>query len=226
MHSRLIRIDGAPDGTCRDTIALAHMVLTSIDALAATSEEACTEPILIPPVRTSKPPVTGIGDEEVERQWGRDRAVTRGGIHPDAQWLELVPEDKTRLGIESVGSVDITEGDALPRVVDVDTTRPVTVAPEEAEASLRDGGPCRHTEGLFLGRPCRQVGEVRLINGSEGCHIESQATIDTEGHLIRLPQTQGDTRLGSCLCGREEKATTDDDRSNKSVVLSSTRQYH
>ena len=67
VHSRLIRINRAPDGTCRDAIALAHVVLTSIDALAATSEEACTEPILIPPVGTSKPPVTGIGDEEVER---------------------------------------------------------------------------------------------------------------------------------------------------------------
>ena len=67
MHSLLIRIDGAPDGTCRDTVALAHVVLTSIDTLAATSEEACTEPILIPPVGTSKPPVTGIRDEEVER---------------------------------------------------------------------------------------------------------------------------------------------------------------
>ena len=201
MHGRLIRIDGAPDGTCRNAIALAHMVLTSIDTLAATSEEACTEPILISPVRTSKAPVTGIGDEEVERQWGRDGAVARRGIHPDAQRLELVPEDKTRLRTEGVGCVDITEGDALPRVVDINASRPVAIAAEEAEASLCDGGPSRHTEGLFLGRPCWQVGEVGLIDGREGCRIEGQATIDTEGHLVRLAETQGDTRLGSCLCG-------------------------
>ena len=226
MHSRLIRIDGAPDGTCREAIALAHMVLTSIDALAATSEEACAEPILIPPVGTSKPPVTSIGDEEVEGQWGRDGAVTRGGIHPDAQRLELMPEDEARLRTEGVGCVDITEGDALTRVVDIDTSRPVAIAAEEAEASLCDGGPSRHTEGLFLGRPCWEVGEVGLIDGREGCHIEGQATIDTEGHLVRLTETQGDTRLGSCLCGREEEATRYDDRSDKRVVLSSIRRCH
>ena len=153
MHGSLIGIDRAPDGTCREAITLAHVVLTSIDTLAATSEEACTEPILIPPVRTSKSPVTGIGDEEVERQWGRDRAVTRRGIHPDTHRLELVPEDEARLRTEGIGCVDITEGDALPRVVDIDTSRPVAIAAEEAEASLCDGGPSRHTEGLFLGRP-------------------------------------------------------------------------
>ena len=226
MHSRLIGIDRAPDGTCREAITLAHVVLTSIDALAATSEEARTEPILIPPVGTSKPPVTGIGDEEVERQWGRDRAVTRRGIHPDAQRLELVPEYEARLRTEGVGCVDITEGDALPRVVDINASRPVAIAAEEAEASLCDGGPSRHTEGLFLGRPCWQVGEVGLIDRSEGCHIEGQATIDTEGHLVRLTETQGDTRLGSCLCGREEEATSYDDRSDKRVVLSSIRRCH
>ena len=67
---------------------------------------------------------------------GRDRAVTRGGIHPDAQRLELVPEDKTRLRTKGIGCVDITEGDALPRVVDVNASRPVAIAAEEAEASL------------------------------------------------------------------------------------------
>ena len=112
-----------------------------------------------------------------------------------------MPEDKARLRTEGVGCVDITEGDALPRVVDIDTSRPVAIAPEEAKASLCDGGPCRHTERLFLGRPCRQVGEVGLINGSKGCCIEGQATVDTEGDLVRLTETQGDTRLGSCLCG-------------------------
>ena len=46
-------VDGAIDGTHGDTIALTQMILTGLDTLTATAEDACTEPVLIAPMCTS-----------------------------------------------------------------------------------------------------------------------------------------------------------------------------
>ena len=53
MQGMLRCVDGAIDGTHGDTIALTQMILTGLDTLTATAEDACTEPVLISPMCTS-----------------------------------------------------------------------------------------------------------------------------------------------------------------------------
>ena len=110
-------------------------------------------------------------------------------------------------GIEGVGSVDIAEGDPLTGVVDIHTSRPLTIAGEDSKAGLRDRGTPCHTEGLYAPATCCRaggVGEVGLIDRGEGCHIEGDTPIDTKGNVLGLTEAKTYSRLGGDFWGREE----------------------
>ena len=53
MQGMLRCVDGSIDGTHGDTIALAQMILSGLDTLTATAEDAGTEPVLIAPMCAS-----------------------------------------------------------------------------------------------------------------------------------------------------------------------------
>ena len=181
---------------------------------------------MLSPMRSSDPPMTAVGDKEVQGQRAGHRVVTSRGIHPEAQRLELVTNDDIRAGIEVIGCIDIAEGDTLPTVIDIDSPRPLFIAGENAEARLRDRGASRHTEGLFLKRICRLVGKTPLIYGKEGSGIQRDTAIDSEGHLLRLVGAQSYPRLSSRTWRRDQKGSTGDEKRSKCMILASMQYSH